>query len=97
MEATIVSLNTKMPKEEKELFVQTAADLGMTPSSVIKVFVRKFNEYGGFPFEVRSTRRDSFSSRNKDLIYQPPRTADGTAILPAEWRDEEGDVYESLV
>ncbi len=97
MDATIVSLNTKIPKEEKDLFAQTAADLGMTPSSVIKVFVRKFNEYGGFPFEVRSMRRGAFLRGNEDMLYQLPRSADGTAILPTEWDDEEGDVYESFV
>ena len=47
------SLNTKMPVEEKRLFTETAEALGMTPSAAIRVFVRKFNEYRGFPFSVR--------------------------------------------
>lgn len=47
------SLNTKLPAEEKELFAETAEALGMTPSAAIRVFVRKFNEYQGFPFAVR--------------------------------------------
>jgi addiction module RelB/DinJ family antitoxin len=49
------SLNTKLPADEKELFAETAESLGMTPSAVIRVFVRKFNEYQGFPFAVRRT------------------------------------------
>lgn len=47
------SLNTKLPINEKELFTKTAESLGMTPSAAIRVFVRKFNEYKGFPFDVR--------------------------------------------
>ena len=47
------SLNTKLPSEEKELFTETAESLGMTPSAAIRIFVRKFNEYQGFPFAVR--------------------------------------------
>lgn len=49
------SLNTKLPTEEKELFTETAESLGMTPSAAIRIFVRKFNEYQGFPFAVRRT------------------------------------------
>lgn len=48
-----VSLNTKLDPKEKELFVRTAERLGMTASGAVKVFVRMFNECGGFPFEVR--------------------------------------------
>ncbi|MDR1271967.1 MAG: hypothetical protein LBK04_03110 [Clostridiales Family XIII bacterium] len=46
------SLNTKLPAEEKELFAETAEALGMTPSAAIRIFVRKFNEFQGFPFMV---------------------------------------------
>jgi DNA-damage-inducible protein J len=49
------SLNTKLPADEKELFAKTAESLGMTPSAAVRVFVRKFNEYQGFPFAVRKT------------------------------------------
>jgi addiction module RelB/DinJ family antitoxin len=49
------SLNTKLPADEKQLFTETAESLGMTPSAVIRVFVRKFNEYQGFPFALRKT------------------------------------------
>lgn len=51
--ADTASLNTKLPMEEKELFTETAESLGMTPSAAIRIFVRKFNEYQGFPFPVR--------------------------------------------
>lgn len=57
MASATASLNTKIDANEKDEFVRNAEALGMTPSSVIKVFVRMFNEYGGFPFEVRRVDR----------------------------------------
>lgn len=53
MNTSMTSLNTKLSVEEKEEFVRTTAALGLTTSSAIKVFVRMFNECGGFPFDVR--------------------------------------------
>lgn len=53
MATAMTSLNTKLSVEEKEEFSRTTAALGLTPSSAIKVFVRMFNECGGFPFDVR--------------------------------------------
>lgn len=49
MATTMTSLNTKLSVEEKEEFMRTTAALGLTTSSAIKVFVRMFNECGGFP------------------------------------------------
>lgn len=57
MATATASLNTKIDEDEKNEFVRNAEALGMTPSSVIKVFVRMFNEYGGFPFELRRIDR----------------------------------------
>lgn len=53
MATMMTSLNTKLSVEEKEEFARATAALGLTPSSAIKVFVRMFNECGGFPFDVR--------------------------------------------
>lgn len=49
------TLNTKVSLEDKRLFSATAEALGMNASTALKVFVKKFNEYGGFPFEVRKS------------------------------------------
>ena len=51
-----VSFNTKLPLAEKERFNEIAEELGMTSASAMRVLVRKFNEYGGFPFEVRTSQ-----------------------------------------
>lgn len=53
MATTMTSINTKLSVEEKEEFVRATAALGLTTSSAIKVFVRMFNECGGFLFDVR--------------------------------------------
>ncbi len=53
MTTATASLNTKIDPHEKELFVETAEELGMSPSSAIRIFVHSFIECGGFPFAVR--------------------------------------------
>ena len=57
MATAAVSLNTKISPEEKAEFTRTAEALGLTPSAAIKIFVRMFNDCGGFPFEVRRKDR----------------------------------------
>lgn len=57
MATAAVSLNTKISPEEKAEFTRTAEALGLTPSAAIKIFVRMFNDCGGFPFEVRRHTR----------------------------------------
>ena len=47
------TLNTRIAAGDKERFTRTAEALGLTPSAAVSVFVKKFNEYGGFPFDVR--------------------------------------------
>ena len=46
-------MSVKLDSEEKLLFAQNAEAIGLTPSAAVKVFVRRFNECGGFPFDVR--------------------------------------------
>lgn len=47
MSAT-ATLNARVDVADKERFAATAS-----PSAAVNVFVRKFNEVGGFPFDVR--------------------------------------------
>lgn len=61
MEA-ITSLNTKISVTDKELFVKTTEAPGLTPSGAIKIFVRMFNQCGGFPF-VFDDQPDVFKFR----------------------------------
>jgi addiction module RelB/DinJ family antitoxin len=47
------TLNSRIGVEDKDKFIYTTEALGLTPSCAINVFVKKFNECGGFPFDVR--------------------------------------------
>lgn len=59
MATKTASLNTKLDFDEKSEFTRNAEALGISPSAAVKIFVRKFNECGGFPFEVRRSDRGS--------------------------------------
>lgn len=48
-----VTLNSRIDAQEKEQFVSLANAIGITPSAAINIFVHKFNDVGGFPFDVR--------------------------------------------
>lgn len=65
-----VSFNTKLPLAEKERFSEIAEELGMTSASAMRVLIRKFNEYGGFPFEVRTSqaqKQEAFADDHSDI------------------------------
>lgn len=85
--ANIVSLNTKIDLDEKLEFQRTTEALGMTPSSAIKVFVRMFNLYGGFPFDVRLHSLIAV----KDAGIPVASWANGKLVVPASWRDEDDE------
>jgi len=95
MASETVSLNTKMDAQEKRLFVETAESLGLSPSGAVRVFVRKFNEYGGFPFAVKreypmsSTEKAEIATLNKALD-------DGTAITYSSFTELLAEVDEEI-
>ena len=78
MSQTVVSLNTKIDASEKERFVATTASLGMTPSSAIKVFISMFNQWGGFPFDVRHPQYPVTVEERESLAELDRQIADGT-------------------
>ena len=84
MEA-ITSLNTKISVTDKELFVKTTEALGLTPSGAIKIFVRMFNQCGGFPFEVRTVPLVHYNNPN----ILKPEIRSGNVVLPASWREDD--------
>ena len=86
MNAT-VTLNTKLTADEKKKFVETAEALGLSSSSALKVLIRKFNEVGGFPFDVR---RAPTIDLNHPNLFRPKIEGD-TVVLPTSWRDDEDD------
>jgi DNA-damage-inducible protein J len=42
-----------MDQEMRDRFMQIADNLGVSASGAVRVFVNKFIECGGFPFDVR--------------------------------------------
>lgn len=78
--ATMVmdSLNVKIEPEDKRLFTEYTHRLGTTPSNAVRMFVRAFNEYQGFPFE---TSRPYRMSAEAERAYEDTVSAiaDGTA------------------
>lgn len=82
----ITSLNLKIDKGERDRFASIAKSLGMTSSSVLKVFIKAFNDAGGFPFDLR-VRKVNF----EDPRVLKTRVSNGVLIMPDAWRDEDDD------
>ena len=85
--AATATLNTKVEPSDKERFSRTAESLGMNASTALKVFVLKFNECGGFPFDVRRDPRINYAN-NKTLHAHMEA---GKLVVPAGWRDDDDD------
>ncbi len=51
--STTATLNARVSVADKERFTNVSNALGVTPSAAINIFVKRFNEAGGFPFDVR--------------------------------------------
>lgn len=77
----------RVDEDEKRQFVENAEALGMNASTALKVFVRKFNECGGFPFEVR--RESGIDCPGQQVLHA--RMEDGRLVVPAAWRDLDDD------
>ena len=46
------TLNVKIDDDDKRLFVELTHQMGTTPSHAVRMFVRAFNEFKGFPFDM---------------------------------------------
>ena len=49
MSTAMENLNVKIDAEDKRLFVELVHQMGTTPSNAIRMFVRAFNVFQGFP------------------------------------------------
>lgn len=49
---------TRVEDAEYDLFQRTAANIGITPSDALRIFIYSFNDYHGFPYPVRSRRME---------------------------------------
>lgn len=87
MTESLFSLNVKISAEEKRRFVETAKEVGLTPSAAIRAFVLKFCECGEMPFELRKEPWINLS--HPDLVKA--RVKDRVVIVPNSWRDKDDD------
>lgn len=87
MTESLVSLNVKISAEEKRRFVETAKEVGLTPSAAIRAFVLKFCECGEMPFELRKEPWINLS--HPDLVKA--RVKDRVVIVPNSRRDKDDD------
>ena len=55
-----IQFATRVEERQGELFKQTAARLGTTPSDALRMFIAAFNERGGFPYDVRIQNYDAW-------------------------------------
>lgn len=78
MEACTASINAKVTPEEKELFNEITSDLGLSPSVAIRMFIKKFNETKGFPYEVRKEPRPMTKEEIKSIRELEESIEDGT-------------------
>lgn len=84
-------MSVKLDAGEKALFAENAEAIGITPSAAVKIFVRQFNEYGGFPFEVRRAPR-----LNPKFEVPVAKMVDGRPVMPESWLVDDEDDDESL-
>ena len=63
------------------------ANWGLSLSDAINVFLVKSIEVGGLPFDMR-LEKPSYDSLAAHA-YKPPLNAEGVAVLPADWDDED--------
>ena len=68
---TTVAIGSRVDANLKALFDKTALDLGVTPQVAYTVFMKRFVEEGGFPFDVRRPVPSEIEfTRQMDARYQ---------------------------
>lgn len=89
-------MNLRIDEDVKRKMDATAAAIGTTSAAAMNIFARQFVAVGGFPFDVKIPRNVEIPRIDRSKLYQPEKTPDGSSVLPSEWLDQEGDVYDGL-
>ena len=89
-------MNLRIDEDVKRKMDATAAAIGTTSAAAMNIFARQFVAVGGFPFDVKIPRNVEIPRIDRSKLYQPEKTSDGSPVLPSEWLDQEGDVYDGL-
>lgn len=75
--------------ETKARATEIYARWGLSLSDAINAFLVKSVEVGGLPFGLRSTSVAPSYEHLAAHAYKAPLNADGIAVLPAEWADDD--------
>ncbi len=89
-------MNLRIDEDVKRKMDATAAAIGTTSAAAMNIFARQFVAVGGFPFDVKIPRNVEIPRIDRSKLYQPEKTPDGSPVLPSEWLDQEGGVYDGL-
>lgn len=90
MATLTVNVDDKVKAQADALY----KSMGLNLSSAVNAFLRKSLQVGGMPFQLTAGGRGVWVDPTTVLV--PHRGKDGAAVLPADWDDEEDDVYDSL-
>lgn len=87
MPARTAEIKSRSTEQVKADATSVYARWGLSLSDAINIFLVKSIEVGGLPFEMRPEppSYEALSAR----AYKAPLNADGVAVLPAEWDDDE--------
>ncbi len=79
-------IKTRTSDEIKAGATEVYARWGLSLNDAINTFLVKSIEVGGLPFDLRPEvpSYDAIATR----AYKAPLNADGIAVLPAEWDDD---------
>ena len=79
MSVSTVPLGNRVDANLKRAFDATAEELGLSPTSALTVFMKRFVEDGGFPFDVRRrTPSEAEYAAEMDARYRAMRDGNET-------------------
>ncbi len=80
-------IKTRTSDEVKKNATEVYARWGLSLNDAINTFLVKSIEVGGLPFDLRpeAPSYDAIAA----IAYKPEMNAEGVAVLPEEWNDDE--------
>ncbi len=85
-----VNVDDDVKRQSERLF----KSMGLNLSTAVNVFLRKALQEGGMPFKLTAGVRGQWV--DPQYVLSPQRAADGSAVLPVDWDDDEDAVYDAL-
>lgn len=89
-------MSPKMDENERQMTNATASAIGAADVTTTSAPARQFATAGELPFEAKASKTAKLPAIDRERLHQPRKAQDGSPVLPSEWLDPEGDVYDSL-